>query len=117
MLSRLRAIELVKEYHGKICSHADTYFAVRKGTMYTGKICNPRTSAFSATELARQAMFKAAQQAASIRLKNVNTLAADTAAFKAQSKYKSLQTFLFSIAYANCALDSQTNQYVVTWPN
>ena len=110
-------IEMVKEYHGKVCSHSDVYFAKRNGVMYTGKVCNPRTSAFSAAELARQAMFKAAQQAMSVRLKDVTTIASDTAAFKAQSKYKTLQTYLFSIAYANCALDSQTGKYVVTWPN
>ena len=110
-------IEMVKEYHGKICSHSDVYFSKKGDTLFTGKLCNPRTSAFSATELARQAMFKAAQQAMSVRSKDVTIIESDTAAFKAQSKYKTLQTYLFSIADANCALDPQTNKYVVTWPN
>ncbi len=53
-------IEMVKAYSGKICEHSDVYFAKKGNTLYTGKICNPRTKPFSEQELARQEKFRQA---------------------------------------------------------
>ena len=53
-------IEMVKSYSGKICEHSDVYFAKKGNTLYTGKICNPRTKPFSGQELARQTKFRQA---------------------------------------------------------
>ncbi len=53
-------IEMVKSYSGKICEHSDVYFAKKGNTLYTGKICNPRTKPFSEQELARQTKFRQA---------------------------------------------------------
>ena len=41
-------IEMVKSYSGKICEHSDVYFAKKGNTLYTGKICNPRKTAYAA---------------------------------------------------------------------
>ena len=62
-MSKYVPMEMVKEYHGKICEHSDVYFAKKGKTLYTGKICNPRTKPFSAEELARQAKFTQARAA------------------------------------------------------
>ena len=64
-MSKYVPMEMVKEYHGKICEHSDVYFAKKGKTLYTGKICNPRTKPFSAEELARQAKFTQARAAVS----------------------------------------------------
>ena len=56
-------IEMVKSYSGKICEHSDVYFAKKGNTLYTGKICNPRTKPFSEQELARQEKFRQARAA------------------------------------------------------
>ena len=56
-------IEMVKSYSGKICEHSDVYFAKKGNTLYTGKICNPRTKPFSEQELARQTKFRQASAA------------------------------------------------------
>ena len=58
-MAKYEPIEMVKSYSGKICEHSDVYFAKKGKTLYTGKICNPRTKPFSAEELARQEKFAA----------------------------------------------------------
>ena len=78
-------IEMVKSYSGKICEHSDVYFAKKGNTLYTGKICNPRTKPFSEQELARQ---------------TVEQKTAYAAAFKNQSKYGSLRGYMFAQEYA-----------------
>ena len=91
-------IEMVKSYSGKICEHSDVYFAKKGNTLYTGKICNPRTKPFSEQELARQAKFRQAIEA-------VNALTAEqktayATAFKNQSKYGTLRGYMFAQEYA-----------------
>jgi len=53
-------MDMLKSLSGKVCGHSDMYFATRGETKYTGKICNPRTKAYSAQELAHQTMFATA---------------------------------------------------------
>ena len=91
-------IEMVKSYSGKICEHSDVYFAKKGNTLYTGKICNPRTKPFSEQELARQTKFRQAITA-------VNALTAEqktayATAFKNQSKYGTLRGYMFAQEYA-----------------
>ena len=62
-MAKYEPIEMVKSYSGKICEHSDVYFAKKGNTLYTGKICNPRTKPFSEQELARQAKFRQARAA------------------------------------------------------
>lgn len=91
-------MELLRSLSGKVCGHSDMYFANRGGTKYTGKICNPRTKAFTTAELARQTMFKNALTA----VKNLTQteVTAYTTAFKAQKKYGSLHGYMVAQEYA-----------------
>jgi len=90
-------MEMVKEYHGKICEHSDVYFAKKGKTLYTGKICNPRTKPFSAEELARQAKFTQAR--AAVKALTEEQKAEYATAFKNQKKYMSLQGYMFAQEY------------------
>ena len=92
---------MVKEYHGKICEHSDVYFAKKGRTLYTGKICNPRTKPFSAEELARQAKFTQAR--AAVKALTEEQKAEYATAFKNQKKYMSLQGYMFAQEYEKLA--------------
>ena len=94
-------MEMVKEYHGKICEHSDVYFAKKGRTLYTGKICNPRTKPFSAEELARQAKFTQAR--AAVKALTEEQKAEYATAFKNQKKYMSLQGYMFAQEYEKLA--------------
>ena len=91
-------IEMVKSYSGKICEHSDVYFAKKGNTLYTGKICNPRTKPFSEQELARQTKFR--QAIAAVNALTVEQKTTYAAAFKNQSKYGTLRGYMFAQEYA-----------------
>ena len=91
-------IEMVKSYSGKICEHSDVYFAKKGNTLYTGKICNPRTKPFSEQELARQEKFR--QAIAAVNALTVEQKTAYAEAFAKQSKYGSLRGYMFAQEYA-----------------
>ena len=91
-------IEMVKSYSGKICEHSDVYFAKKGNTLYTGKICNPRTKPFSEQELARQTKFR--QAIAAVNALTVEQKTAYATAFKNQKKYASLRGYMFAQEYA-----------------
>ena len=97
-MSKYVPMEMVKEYHGKICEHSDVYFAKKGKTLYTGKICNPRTKPFSAEELARQAKFTQAR--AAVKALTEEQKAEYETAFQKQTKYVSLQGYMFAQEYA-----------------
>ena len=92
---------MVKSYSGKICEHSDVYFAKKGGTLYTGKICNPRTKPFSEQELARQEKFR--QTAAAVKALTEEQVTAYETAFKNQKKYGSLRGYMFAQEYAKLA--------------
>ena len=100
-MSKYVPMEMVKEYHGKICEHSDVYFAKKGKTLYTGKICNPRTKPFSAEELARQAKFTQAR--AAVKALTEEQKAEYATAFKNQKKYVSLQGYMFAQEYEKLA--------------
>ena len=89
---------MVKSYSGKICEHSDVYFAKKGDTLYTGKICNPRTKPFSEQELARQTKFR--QAIAAVNALTVEQKTAYATAFKNQSKYGTLRGYMFAQEYA-----------------
>ena len=91
-------IEMVKSYSGKICEHSDVYFAKKGNTLYTGKICNPRTKPFSEQELARQTKFR--QAIAAVNALTAEQKTAYATAFKNQSKYDTLRGYMFAQEYA-----------------
>ena len=90
-------------FRGKICKHSKIIYAQRGGTQYTSQICNPRTKAFSEAELARQQKFATAQANAKAAMADATQKAAYEAAFKGQSKYKSLRGYVLAMEYAKLA--------------
>ena len=100
-MAKYEPIEMVKSYSGKICEHSDVYFAKKGNTLYTGKICNPRTKPFSEQELARQEKFRQARAAVKGLTSEQKTAYAE--AFANQKKYSSLQGYMFALEYAKLA--------------
>ena len=94
-------IEMVKSYSGKICEHSDVYFAKKGNTLYTSKICNPRTKPFSEQELARQTKFR--QAIAAVNALTNEQKAEYATAFKNQSKYGTLRGYMFAKEYEKLA--------------
>ena len=97
-MAKYEPIEMVKSYSGKICEHSDVYFAKKGNTLYTGKICNPRTKPFSEQELARQTKFL--QAIAAVNALTAEQKTAYATAFKNQSKYGTLRGYMFAQEYA-----------------
>ena len=100
-MAKYEPIEMVKSYSGKICEHSDVYFAKKGNTLYTGKICNPRTKPFSEQELARQEKFRQARAAVKGLTREQKTAYAE--AFANQKKYSSLQGYMFAMEYEKLA--------------
>ena len=100
-MAKYDPIEMVKSYSGKICEHSDVYFAKKGNTLYTGKICNPRTKPFSEQELARQEKFRQARAAVKGLTSEQKTAYAE--AFANQKKYSSLQGYMFAMEYEKLA--------------
>jgi hypothetical protein len=103
-MAKYKPIDMVKEYHGKICEHSDTYFQKRGRTLCTGRICEPRDLSkkpYSAEELARQAKFASARAAVKALTEEQKT--AYKEAFDKQDKYTSLQGYMFAMEYAKLA--------------
>lgn len=96
-------MDLLQSLHGKVCGHSDVYFAERRGTRYTGKICNPRTLPFSESEIAAQEKFGSVSGKVKTALASPTEAAKYEAAFKKQSKYKTLRGYVFSVVYAQGA--------------
>ena len=100
-MAKYKPIDMVKEYHGKICEHSDTYFQKRGNTLCTGRICEPRDlekKPYSAEELAAQTKF--AQARAAVKALTTEQKAAYAEAFEKQSKYGTLQGYVFAMEYA-----------------
>ena len=96
-MAKFKPIEVLKSLSGKVCGHSDMYFAVKKGTRYTGKICNPRTKAYSADELARQSKFAAATAAVKALTSEQKAVYAE--AFAGQSKYTTMFGYCFHLEW------------------
>ncbi len=99
-MAKIKPMILIESMWGKVCSHSDTYFALRNGTQYTGTRCNKRTTPFTEAELKNQQKFKTAHTAAVTRLADASQHAADLAAFKKQTKYKTILGYLIADEYA-----------------
>lgn len=99
-MAKIRPMILIEQMHGKVCSHSNTYFALRNGTQYTGTRCAKRTTPFSEAELNNQTRFKSAHTAAVSRLRDASQQAKDLAAFKTQTKYKTILGYLIADEYS-----------------
>ena len=91
-------MELLVSLSGKVCGHSDMYFANRKGTLYTGKICNPYKGEPSALQIAQRNKFKQVQTA--IAALTAEEKAAYESAFKKQNTYITLRGYIFAQEYA-----------------
>ena len=99
-MAKYKPIEMVKEYHGKICMHSDTYFQKRGRTLCTGKMCNPRDLSkkpLSSDEIAAREKF--AQAIAAVKALTSEQKAAYKTAFDKQTKYTSLRGYMFAQEY------------------
>lgn len=99
-MAKIKPMILIESMSGKVCSHSDTYFAVRNGVQYTGTRCNIRTTPFSESEIKNQQKFKNAHTAAISRLRDASQQAKDLANFKKQTKYKTLLGYLIADEYS-----------------
>ena len=103
-MAKYQPIDMVKEYHGKICEHSDTYFQKRGRTLCTGRICDPRDlnkKPYSANEIATHTKFQ--QTYAAIKALTADQKAAYKEAFEKQSKYSTLRGYIFAQEYAKLA--------------
>ena len=100
-MAEIKPMALIESMKKKVCEHSDVYFAKKGKTLYTGKICNPRTKAFSAEELARQEKFRQARAAVKALTAEQKTAYAE--AFANQKKYSSLQGYMFAKEYEKLA--------------
>ena len=98
-MAKIKPMILIESMTGKVCSHSDTYFALRNGTQYTGTRCNKRTTPFTEGELQNQQKFKTAHTAAVARLRDAKQQAKDLAAFTKQTKYRTLLGYLIAEEY------------------
>lgn len=100
-MAKYKPIDMVKEYHGKICEHSDTYFQKRGKTLCTGRICNPRDlekDPLSADEIAVRTKFASARAAVKALTEEQKAVYAE--AFANQKKYSTLQGYMFAMEYA-----------------
>lgn len=100
IMAKIKPMILIQSMSGKVCSHSDTYFALRNGTQYTGTRCNKRTTPLTQNELKNQIKFKTAHAAAVIRLRDASQQAKDMAAFRKQTRYKTILGYLIADEYA-----------------
>ncbi len=98
-MAKIKPMILIESMRGKVCTHSDTYFALRNGVQYTGTRCHKRRTPFTENELNNQTRFKTAHAAAVTRLADASQHAADLAAFKKQTKYKTLLGYLIADEY------------------
>ena len=102
-MSKINLEAPFQSFRGKICKHSKIIFAQRGQTQYTSQICNPRTKAYSAEELARQTKFKTALTNASTALADATQRAEYETAYEAQTKYKSLRGYVIAKEYEKLA--------------
>lgn len=98
-MARYVPMELVNHFSGKVCEHSEFSFAKRGDTLYTMRRCNKRSTPVTEKERAIQTKFKAVSAATQARMKDPTKIAADQAAFKEQSKYKTFYRFIFNLEW------------------
>jgi len=87
----------VQEIHGKPCSHTDVYFAKNKfsGKNYISRLCNPNKN-WTALQLQKRELFRDASNYAKGQMADATKRTAAELRFAAQSKYKTLRTYLMA---------------------
>ena len=93
----------VDKVHGRISKHHKVGFAHRKAskrnytTVYSER--DLQNNPYTEKELAHRAKFTAVAAATRSRMADPSQAAADMAAFKAQTKYKSLYQYVFRLEW------------------
>lgn len=98
-MAKYQPMDLVKSLSGKVCGHSDTYFVERNGIRFTGKICNPRTSAPTEGETAARTKFKTACDNARKALADSTQRGLLEKSFKTQKRYRTLWGYTFAEEY------------------
>ena len=115
-MAKIKPMVLIDKMSGLVCEHSDTYFAVRYGNVYTGKMCNPRTTPYSADEVKAQQRFKTAHEAAIAKAALPATQAQYKGQYGIDKEYKTLNGLLTHLAYDLAVYDDNTSTWSVTWP-
>lgn len=97
-MAKYTPMDLLKSLHGKVCGHSDVYFAQRGSTLYTGKICAPRTTPPNENELAIRSKFATVRKAV-LALSLQEQAAYSTAYKKNPQGYKPLYGYTFAQEY------------------
>lgn len=100
IMAKYKPIDMVKEYHGQICTHSDTYFQKRGKTLCVCKICNPRDlkkKPYSEKEIAVREKFS--QVRANMKALTAEQRAKYAEDFEKQNKYSYLQGYIFAMEY------------------
>ena len=84
-------------FRGKICKHTQIIYKKMRQTQFTSQICNPRTKAYSADELARQSKFAAAT--AAVKALTTEQKAVYAEAFAGQRKYTTMFGYCFHLEW------------------
>ena len=97
-MAKIIPMDLLSSLSGKVCGHSDISFAKKGKTQYTMKRCNPRTTPYTESELARQEKF--AQVRAAMKALSEEQKAEYAAQFKKYpGKYTTLNGYIFAKEY------------------
>lgn len=83
-----------QDFRGKICRHSQIIYKAVNGTRYTSVLCNPYKGAASEAQLAQRNKMREA--IANLQKLSATDLAAYKAAFKAQTRYRTLRGYMIA---------------------
>ena len=105
MAGKIEYIAPIENASGKIFGKKSRFTAVtrtfgkrRRGCAVTGQR-DIKNHPYTETELARRAKFGAVSKATHLRMKDPSMQAADSAAFRAQTQYDSLYSFIWHLVW------------------
>lgn len=96
-MPKIKPMGLIESMSGKVCRHSDVYFFRRNGKVFTGKRCNPYKGDPSASQTAHRTLFGQIATAVKARKADPSKAAADAVAFANQSRYESMQAYLWHV--------------------
>ena len=99
-MSQIKLEAPFKAFRGKICKHSDIIYKKMGDLQFTSQICNPRTTPYSAAEIARQTKFTTVVAQVDNIMTDNTLLAPYAEAFHKQTKYKRLRGYIFAELYA-----------------
>lgn len=97
-MSQVKPVGLLESMSGKLCSHSDFYFFRKNGKTFSARMCNSYKGEPTANQTAQRAKFSQAR--AAVKALTEEQVAEYKTAFKKQSRYSSLQGYIFAMEYA-----------------